>query len=59
MYKDRKILKKEQTSQELKVHYQTQLEQITNLKTQLEEVWHYILLNNGIYLSYVLYLMLS
>lgn len=56
MYKDRKTLKKEQTSQELKVHYQTQLEQITNLKTQL---WHYVLLNNRINLSYVLYFMLS
>ena len=59
MYKDRKTLKKEQTSQELKVHYQTQLEQITNLKRQLKEVWHYVLLNNRINLSYVLYFMLS
>lgn len=57
MHKDRKTLKKQEL-QELKVHYQMQLKQITSLKTQLEEVRHYILLNYGMSLRYVLYFML-
>ena len=38
MHKDKKTLKKQETSRELKVNYQRQLKRITSLKAKLEQV---------------------
>ena len=40
MYKDKKKLKKQVTLREMTVHHEKQLEQITSLKSTLENVRH-------------------
>lgn len=40
MYKDRKKHKKKETIREMTVHHEKQLEQITSLKSTLENVRH-------------------